>query len=141
MVTFESVLPGIHKMSLCLPTRASGLSKQKQKRTILPVHGRTGMVSVLQTISSVIHSIFLLRKGFPWPASCQVVWRKTTAPSNKGHFSAGVKIQQLGCSRAGLPVAGPQPAFPHQDKDHCPFQSQTIPTPQATRISSPPVLE
>lgn len=34
----------------------------------------------------------------------------------------GVKIQQLGWSWAGLPVTWPQPAFPHQDKDHGPIQ-------------------
>lgn len=66
-----------NKISLCLPTWASCLSKQKQRRTILPVHGRVVMVSVLQTMSSVTYSISLLRKRFTRPALCQVVWRKT----------------------------------------------------------------
>lgn len=42
----------------------------------------------------------------------------------------GVKIQQLGWSWAGLPVTWPQPAFPHQDKDHCPIQPQQFPHPR-----------
>lgn len=41
----------------------------------------------------------------------------------------GVKIQQLGWSRAGLPVTWPQPAFPHQDKHHCSIQPQQFPHP------------
>ena len=69
-----------HKMCLCLPTWASGPGKQKQGRTILPVHGGIVMVSVLQTMSSVIYSIFLLRTRFTWPAPCQVVWRKMNCP-------------------------------------------------------------
>lgn len=69
-------------------------------RTILPVHGGIVMVSVLQTMSSVIYSTFLLRQSFPWPASCQVAWRKDELLGLTRDTSApGVKTQQLVWSR------------------------------------------
>lgn len=88
------------------------------------------MVSVLQTMSSVIYSIFLLRKSFTWPAPCQVVWRTDELLGlTRGHFSNGCKDTTAGLVSAGLPVTWPQPAFPHQDRDHYAIQSRRFPHP------------
>lgn len=128
------------KTSLCLPTWASSLGKQKQGRTILPVHGGIVMVSVLQTMSSVIYSIFLLRKGFPWPAPCQVVWRKDELPGLTRAASAGCKDTTAGLVSAGLPVPWPQPAFPHQDRDHYAIQSPPFPHPGQQALPALPEM-
>lgn len=128
------------KTSLCLPTWASSLGKQKQGRTILPVHGGIVMVSVLQTMSSVIYSIFLLRKGFPWPAPCQVVWRKDELPGLTRAASAGCKDTTAGLVSAGLPVPWPQPAFPHQDRDHYAIQSPQFPHPGQQALPALPEM-
>lgn len=70
------------------------------------------MVSVLQTMSSVIYSIFLLRKSFTWPAPCQVVWRKDELLGLTRDASAtGVKTQQLVRSRLVSQWHGPSQPF------------------------------
>lgn len=117
------------KTPLCLPTRAPSLGKQKRGRTILPVHGGIVTGSVLQTMSSVMYSVFLLRKGFPGPAPCQVVCRRAGLPGLTRAASAGCKDTTAGPVSAGLPVPWPQPASPHRDRDHYAIQPQPFPHP------------
>lgn len=70
------------------------------------------MVSVLQTMSSVIYSIFLLRKSFTCPTPCQVVWRKDELLGLTRDASAtGVKTQQLVRSRLVSQWHGPSQPF------------------------------
>lgn len=108
---------------------------------MLPVHGGMVMVSALHTMSSVTYSIFLLRKSFTWPAQCQVVWRKTNCPANKGRFSNGCKDTTAGLVSAGLPVTWPQPAFPHQDRDRYAIQPQQFPHPGQQDFPSLPMRQ
>lgn len=55
--------------------------------------------------------------------------KRRTARPNKGRFNNGCKDTTAGPVSAGLPVTWPQPAFPHQDRDHCAIQAQQFPHP------------
>lgn len=64
------------------------------------------------------------------PMACAVpggLEKRRAARPNKGHFSTGCKDTTAGLVSAGLPVTWPQPAFPHQDRDHYAIQSQQFP--------------
>lgn len=56
--------------------------------------------------------------------------KRRAAQPNKGRFSNGCKDTTAGPVSAGLPVTWPQPAFPHQDRDHYAIQAQQFPHPE-----------
>lgn len=101
-----------NKMSLCLPTWASSLSKQKQRRTILPVHGGIVMVSVLQ--NNELCNLLHLPPEKELHMACTVpggLEKDKLLSLTRGTSATGVKIQQLVWSGLVSQWHGPSQLF------------------------------